>query len=450
MRREPPLTTSSASALVAVPAGSESRRPYAGPLWLRAMPLVWSALLAMALAAALARLYGQSPLEVFRLLVAGTWGSSYGIGQVLFKATPLVFTGLAVAVALRAGLFNVGAEGQITVGALATALCAAGLPAGTPAIVALPLSLLCGFAGGAALGALTGLLKWKAGAHEVIVTILLNFVVRALMVGIGTLVFLKESMHTAEVIGAAQLSRLSRFVPALHGSAVNTALLLGVVVTALCGLLFSRTRPGFALRAVGENPEAARAAGLQIGRVQLLAFVLAGGLAGLGGANFVLGYKHYYEDGFSSGVGYLGIAVAVLGQRRPLGVLVGALLFGTLSQGGLAVNALVPRELIDVLSAVVILTVATASPEVRRLIATLPRALTTEPETSASAAAGRPPSSAPGQPRPAPSPGPSAATPPSSATPSGESAASDLAELAPPLPPSTTPATAATRRPLSS
>jgi simple sugar transport system permease protein len=414
------------------------------------MPIAWSALLAMALASALARLYGQSPLEVFRLLIAGTWGSSYGIGQVLFKATPLLFTGLAVAVALRAGLFNVGAEGQLTLGALATALCAAWLPPGTPALVALPLSLACGFLGGAALGALTGLLKWKAGAHEVIVTILLNFVVRAVMVGVGTLVFLKESMHTAEVIGTAQLSRLSRFVPALHGSAVNTALLLGLVVTALCGLLFSRTRPGFALRAVGENPEAARAAGLHIGRVQLLAFVLAGGVAGLGGANFVLGYKHYYEDGFSSGVGYLGIAVAVLGQRRPLGVLVGALLFGTLSQGGLAVNALVPRELIDVLSAAVILTVATASPEVRRLVATLPRALAAEPAATAPAAARSPLPPTPGEPGQPVSKDPSASTPPSSATPSGETAAGVLDELAATQPTPSTPPVPSHRRPLSS
>lgn len=361
------------------------------------MPFVWSALLAMALASALARLYGQSPLEVYRLLLAGTWGSSYGIGQVLFKATPLIFTGLAVAVALRAGLFNVGCEGQITLGALCVALCGAWLPPGTPAILAVPLSIFCGFLGGAALGGLAGLLKWKAGAHEVIVTILLNFVVRAAMVGLGVVVFLKQSMHTPEVIAASQLPRLSRLVPALHGSAVNAALGLGLLCALLCGLLLARTRPGFRLRAVGENPEAAAASGLSIGRVQLYALLLSGGLAGLGGANFVLGYKHYYEDGFSSGVGYLGIAVAVLGQRGPLGVVIGALLFGTLSQGGLAVNALVPRELIDVLSAAVILAVATSSAEVRRMLRSLPGQLRARPEAGRNAGPSRH-----GEPRPTP------------------------------------------------
>ena len=142
------------------------------------------------------------------------------------------------------------------------------------------------------------------------------------------------------------------------------ALLLAVMVE----LLLRRTRLGFALRVVGQNPDAAAAAGLRIGWIQTLALTLSGGLAGLGGANFVLGYKYYYEDGFSAGVGYLGIAVAVLAHNRPLWVLLSALFFGTLAQGGLAVNAMVPRELIDVLSAVVILAVATASAEVRRLL----------------------------------------------------------------------------------
>lgn len=341
-------------------------------LGLRALPVLWAALVAMAVASVLTRLYGQSPLAVYRLLFAGTWGSSYGLGQVLFKTTPLLFTGLAVAVALRAGLFNVGAEGQLITGALCTALGAAGLPAGTPGWLALPLALLAGFGGGAALGALPGLLKWWAGAHEVIVTILLNFIVRAILVGLGARLFVKESVHTAPVLYAARLSRLSRWLPALHGSAVNTALLLGLLMVGGFAVLLGRSRLGFALRTVGLNPDAAQAAGLHLGRVRTLAMVLSGGIAGLGGANFVLGYKYYYEDGFSSGIGYLGIAVAVLGQSRPLGVLAAALLFGTLSQGGLAVNALCPRELMDVLSAVMILAVATFTPEVQRLLARLP------------------------------------------------------------------------------
>ncbi len=345
-------------------AGSASK----GPLWLRALPFVWAALFAMAMASVLARLYGQEPLAMYRLLFAGTWGSVYGIGQVLFKTTPLVCTGLAVAVALRAGLFNVGAEGQLIVGALAAALCGARLPVQTPSLVAVPLCLLCSFAAGGFLGALVGLCKWWCRAHEVIVTILGNFIVRAVMVGVGSVLFLKESVHTAPIIETARLPRLSLLFPALHGSAVNATLLLVLLLAIGVELLLRSTRFGFALRVVGQNPDAAEAAGLSLGKVRTLALTLSGGLAGLGGANFVLGYKYYYEDGFSSGIGFLGIAVAVLVHNRPLLLVLSALFFGTLSQGGLAVNAMVPRELIDVLSAVVILAVATTSAEVQRLL----------------------------------------------------------------------------------
>lgn len=337
-------------------------------LLLRAYPVLFAALCAMLCASALTLLYGESPRAVYRLFFLGTWGSAYGIGQVLFKSTPLLCTGLAVALALRGGLFNIGCEGQLTLGAFAMGVCGAHLPQDTPAIVALPLCLLCGAAAGAALGALPGLLKWSTGAHEVIVTIMLNFVTRALMIGVGARFFVKQSLHTPPVIAGAELPRLAKVLPALHGSAVSAALLLSVLLCGLCAFLLRRTRGGFALRAVGENPEAARAAGIDLGRTWAWVMALSGALAGLGGANFVLGYKHYYEDGFSGGVGYMGIAVAVLGLGRPLYVLLAALLFGTLSQGGLAVNALVPRELIDVLTAVVIFAVAASGPEIRHLL----------------------------------------------------------------------------------
>lgn len=344
-------------------------------LGLRALPFVWAALLAMACTSLLSRLFAADPRAVYRLFFAGTWGSVYGVGQVLFKTTPLLLTGLSVALAQRAGLFNVGGEGQLAGGALAMALCGAYLPPGVPSFLAVPLCLSAGFVCGALIGGLAGLLRWLAGAHEVIVTILLNFIVRALLVGLGGVLFVKESVHTAPIVSTAQVPRLSQWLPGLHGSALNATLFVGVLVVLLYAVILRRSHLGFALRTVGQNPDAAAAAGLSVGRLRTLAMALSGGLAGLGGANFVLGYKHYYEDGFSAGLGYLGIAVAVLGQGKALGVLIAALLFGTLSQGGLAVNAQVPRELIDVLSAVVILAVATANPEVRRLLSRLPQRL---------------------------------------------------------------------------
>lgn len=361
------------------------------PLWvvcLRALPFVWAVLLAMACTSLLSRLFSADPRVVYRLFFDGTWGSVYGVGQVLFKTTPLLLTGLSVALAQRAGLFNVGGEGQLAGGALAMALCGAYLPPTLPSFLAVTLCLLAGFVCGALIGGLAGLLRWLARAHEVIVTILLNFIVRALLVGLGGVLFVKESVHTTPIVAAAQVPRLSQWLPALHGSALNATLFVGVLVVLLYAAILQRSHLGFALRTIGLNPDAAAAAGLSVGRLRTLAMALSGGLAGLGGANFVLGYKHYYEDGFSAGLGYLGIAVAVLGQGKALGVLVAALLFGTLSQGGLAVNAQVPRELIDVLSALVILAVATANPEVRRLLSRMPSGLVASDPAKASPARG--------------------------------------------------------------
>ncbi len=332
------------------------------------LPPAWATLIALAAASALIIAVGGAPLGVYRLLLAGTWGNGYGIGQVLFKTTPLIFTGLSVALALRAGLFNIGAEGQLTVGAFLTALVGAHA-ASLPALVAVPLALVAGALGGALVGAIAGALKAWRGAHEVINTIMLNFIVRALMVGLGAHLFEREQIHTAPIAASAQLPRLSRLFPSLHGSAANASLLIALAVALAAWWLVERTRAGFRLRAVGASPDAAATSGISVGRVQFFTLALSGAVAGLVGANFVLGYKHYYEDGFSGGIGYIGIAVAVLGRARPLGVVAAALLFGTLSQGSLAVNAVVPKEIVDVLTAVIIFSVAAVAPALRRRLA---------------------------------------------------------------------------------
>jgi simple sugar transport system permease protein len=329
---------------------------------MRALAPVGVALLAaLACASALILGYGQTPLHVYRLLVEGTLGSAYGLGQVLFKATPLVFTGLAVAVPFRAGLFNVGAEGQAVLGAFAAAAVGAALPPSTPSLVALPLCLLASFAAGAAAGAVVGLLKAARGAHEVIVTIMLNFVIIAALADAAKPLYLRETVHTAPIVVGAELPRASALLGALRGSALNASLLLALAAAAVVAWFFARTTAGFRLRAVGLGPEAAAAHGISVAREVVLAMALGGGLAALAGAGAVLGYKHYYEEGFSGGIGFVGIAVALLGQSHPAGIVLAALLFGALSQGGLAINAVVPKELVDVLQAVIILAVAAAS-----------------------------------------------------------------------------------------
>jgi len=332
------------------------------------LPPIVALLIALLVGDVLILSFGQSPAAVYRLLLDGTWGNAYGFGQVLYKATTLTFTGVSVALALRAGLFNIGAESQLAAGGFAAALVGLALPAGVPALVALPLYMLAAAIAGGVVGGVPGMLKARFGAHEVITTIMLNFIVLALLnYLISTRFSVHDTLHTADIKSGA-LPRLADLMAPFHGSAANMVLLLALAVAAAAWWFLFRTRVGFELRAVGLQPQAAEYGGVRVGRVWWSSMVLAGSIAGVGGLNYVLGYKHYYEEGFSAGAGFLGIAVALVGRNHPVGIVIAAVLFATLSQGGLAVNALVPKQMVDVLQAVVIISMATAVPEVRRAL----------------------------------------------------------------------------------
>jgi len=322
--------------------------------WLRGIAPLLALLLAFAVGALFIAAIGENPLEIYGLMLQGTLGSGYGIGQTLFKATPLVFTGLAVALGFRAGLFNIGVEGQLYLGAFAAAMTGTAL-AHLPAIALLPLCVLAAALAGALWAAIPGALKARFGAHEVINTIMLNFIAFALVSFLGRWVFQTATVRTAEIGPGAMLPRLSDFVPALRGSPANLSLAIGLVVAALTGVLLFRTRLGYELRAVGLNAPAAEYGGVRLGRAELVAMILSGAIAGLGGTNFVLGYKHFFELGFSGGVGFLGIAVALVGRNHPVGIVLAALVFGVLSHGGLAINQRVPKEFVEILEAIVIL-----------------------------------------------------------------------------------------------
>jgi ABC-type uncharacterized transport system permease subunit len=312
--------------------------------------------------------YGQSPAAVYRMLLEGTWGNAYGFGQVLYKATTLAFTGLAVSFGLRAGLFNIGSESQLAAGGFAAALAGLALPIGTPLILALPLCMIAAGAAGGVVGSVPAYLKTRFGAHEVIVTIMLNFIVLALLNWfIAGRLHVPETLHTPE-IHAGALPRLSDIFPRFHGSAANLSLVVAFLAAGAVWFYLFRSRGGYDLRAVGLQPEAAEYGGISVGRVWLRALTISGVIAGIGGINYVLGYKHYYEDGFAGGAGFMGIAVALVGRNHPFGVLIAAFFFATLSQGGLAIHAFVPKQMMDVLQGVVILAVAVSVPEVRRIL----------------------------------------------------------------------------------
>jgi len=322
--------------------------------------------LALLVGAAFIAAIGERPLEVYALMLRGCFGTGYGIGQTLFKTTPLVFTGLAVALAFRAGLFNVGAEGQLYLGGFAAAMVGTAL-GGLPAALLLPLAVIAAWAAGALWGAIPGALKARFGSHEVINTIMLNFIAFALVAYWGRPVFEHATVRTAEIGPGAMLHRLDTWLPPLRGSPANLSLLVGLAAALGVGVFLFNTRRGYELRAVGLNAPAAEFGGIAIGRAQTLAMALSGGLAGLGGTSFVLGYKHYFEQGFSGGAGFVGIAVALLGRNHPLGVLVAALFFGTLSYGGLVINERVPKELVEMLQAMVILFAISAQQVLERL-----------------------------------------------------------------------------------
>jgi simple sugar transport system permease protein len=324
---------------------------------------------ALATGAVLVVALGRDPISVYGLLVRETFGSWYGVGQVLFKATPLLGTGLAVAVAFRAGLFNVGAEGQMVLGGLAGAVAALAVP-GWPPFVAVPCALAAAALAGATWATIPGVLRARLGVHEVIVTILLNFIAAGLAGWIlVTWLAQFESLHTAEIPAAARWARLETLWPALRGAPVNAALACTLGTCFVVAVLLWRTRWGFELRAVGASEAAARAAGMPVRRRVVEAMAVSGALAGLAASNFVQGYKYYYEDGFTADAGFRGIAVALLARNHPAGLVPAAILFGALDRGGFVLGRVVPKEFVDILQALVLFFVVVLTPVLRRAAA---------------------------------------------------------------------------------
>jgi simple sugar transport system permease protein len=314
-------------------------------------------------------LIGDDPAETYKLLIGSALSWPDGIGYTLFYATPLIFTGLAVAVAFRCGLLNIGAEGQLYVAAFVTAW--VGITcASLPAWLLVPLACLAAIIGGAIWAAIPGLLRARFGSHEVINTIMMNFIGVAL-VSYLTQYYYKAPgdaiMQTVPIGGGAHIARLGSFVPGLpERIPLNLAFVLALVACALVYVFLWRTKWGYEIRATGANPAAAEYGGISTRRQIVVAMAVSGGLAGMVGIGEVLGYRYRYYDGFSAGVGYgfTGIAVALLGRNHPIGIILAALLFGTLFRGGLFVDIFterVSKDLVAVLQGIIILFVAAES-----------------------------------------------------------------------------------------
>jgi ABC-type uncharacterized transport system permease subunit len=305
--------------------------------------------------------FGVAPLATLRAAAADTWGTPYGVGQVLFKATPLIFTGLAFEVGFRAGLFNIGAEGQLMLGSLAAGWVGALLPAGTPWIVAAPACVAVAMGTAAATALVPALMRARLGVHEIISTIMINRIAEGVLPFTLVTLLGATALRTADLAPGASLPKLSRAVPAFAGSAASVAFPLAVAAAFAVHTWLLRSRAGREMRWTGQNAEACRAEGIDVGRRLVQAMLLSGALAGAATTATVLGYKGYYELGLGSGAGFTGVAVALLGRGHPLGMVLAAILFGTLQQAGLAINDRVPKEAMDVLTACTIVLVAVAN-----------------------------------------------------------------------------------------
>jgi simple sugar transport system permease protein len=287
----------------------------------------------------------------------GTWQAAFfPISETLTYAAPLVFTGLSVAIAFRGGLFNIGGQGQAVIGCITAAV--AGFSFGLPIVLNLIIALVAGLLGGALWGFIPGILKARTGAHEVIITIMLNYTAALFL----TWIILQSGVHdpnrtdaiSKAVPGSAQL-------PSFGGSLrVNLGIVLAVLVTAGVAWMLNRSAFGFELRAVGANPAASRTAGISVTKTYTLLMVVSGGLAGLGGAAQVLGTAYTLTPAVAGNIGFDGLLVALLGRNRPWGTLFAALLFGALRAGGNRMQSYsgISLELVSVLQALIVIFIA--------------------------------------------------------------------------------------------
>ena len=329
-----------------------------------------------------------NPAEIVQAIGAGDRAAIVGafapIMGSLRYATPYIFAGLAVALGFRGGLFNIGAEGQFFIGGICSAFIGYNLPnvivwlvslvgvevavTQIPWFIHLPLAILAGIVGGALWGSIAGFLKAQTGAHEVINTIMLNYIAYRLndflLQGGGPMARPFQPI-SPDVLPSAQLPQ---FFPNQYGVTINAGLILALLAVVLVYWLLFKTTLGFEIRAVGANPRAARTAGINVRRIFVLLMALSGGLAGMSGVHDVLGVMRYLPNTFSAGYGFDSIALALLGRSHPVGVLLSSLLFGFLRTGAMRMQAIthVPIDIIKVLQALIIIFIA--APEVIRAI----------------------------------------------------------------------------------
>ncbi|MDD5368503.1 MAG: ABC transporter permease [Anaerolineaceae bacterium] len=301
-----------------------------------------------------------NPLEAYGALIQGAFGDVSGITQTLVKATPLLLVGLGVVIAFRGGVINIGGEGQMLVGALATTAMAVSFPT-WPGWLLLPLCMLAGILSGALWGAIPGVLKARLGVNEILSTVMMN----AIAIQFSNFLLRGALIDPAEIAAGTRIAQsallprqvwLLRLVPR---TLLTSGAIIALVLAFLVYIFLWRTTIGYRIRAVGLNPEASRYAGIPVRVYQALALILGGAFAGLAGAVEVMGVQHRMLEGLSGGYGFTGIVAALFGNLHPLGAIPASILFGGLLVGAdqMQRSVQVPSSLISTLSGLIVLLV---------------------------------------------------------------------------------------------
>jgi simple sugar transport system permease protein len=308
------------------------------PRWATGFVLpILNLLSALLVAALVIHLLGESPLESLQILINSAIVNPEGLAYTLFYASTFIFTGLAVSIAMQAGLFNIGAEGQMYVGGLGITLAMLAFDASMPAWLLIPIGMIGAALFGALWAFLPGYLQAKRGSHVVVTTIMFNFIAASLMNFLIVKYMIPEGeQNPASRVfsAAAAMPPLNAWFPVLGDTPLNISFLIAIVALVIYGVAVWRSSWGYKLRATGLNQHAAHYAGVKISRTIIVTMLVSGALAGLAAVNSVLGSTHYLSLNFPAGAGFVGIAIALMGRQHPVGIFLSSVLFGALIQGG--------------------------------------------------------------------------------------------------------------------
>ncbi len=307
------------------------------PRWATAfvLPLL-NLLTALLVAGLVIRMLGESPIESLGILLSNSLNLD-GLGYTLFYATTFIFTGLSVSIAMKAGLFNIGTDGQMYIAGLGLTTAMLTLDARLPALLLIPAAMAASMLFGALWAWLPGYLQAKRGSHIVVTTIMFNFIASSLMNFVIVKYLIPEgSQNTSSrnFADSGAMPRLGEWIPSFADAPLNLSFVVAIAALVLYGVVVWRSPWGYKLRATGLNPNAAHYAGVKISRMIIVAMLISGAFAGLAAVNSIMGSTHYLSISFPQGAGFIGIAIALMGRQHPVGIFLSSVLFGALIQGG--------------------------------------------------------------------------------------------------------------------